>query len=225
MTEQLASAKAVSSTELADVKAAFEREKARADAAARELAAATEQLLVARAGAAAHASEIRTALDSEKEQADAAQRELETAQQQIGVRQRGAGNVGLAEQPGSIGRSGQAPAGQFAARSQEAARILNAAVAPSGDAGELNLASLPPGPERRLIERAAALIKDRDISAARLLLERAAQSGNRIALFMLAQTHDAKLLSEWRVVGLAGDQARAEELYRRASEPVSAPSR
>ena len=238
VTEQLASAKAVSSRELANVKAAVEREKARADAAARDLAAAADQVAAARARASKEVADAKAArdqekagadamtrdiakvveklsaakataaaLDREKERADAAQHELEAMRQQIATRQRGAGDVASAEQPGSIERSRQTPAGKFAARSPEAALTPNATLAPSGDAGELDLASLPPGPERRLIERAAALIKDRDISAARLLLERAAQSGNRVALFTLAQTYDAKMLSERRVVGVAGDQA------------------
>ena len=211
------SAEARASKEAADAKAARDQEKARADAMTRDIAEVVEQLSAAKATAAA--------LDREKERADAAQRELEAARQQIAARQRGAGDIARAEQPGSIGWSGQVPVGQLAARSPEAARSPNATLAPSGDAGELDLASLPPGPERRLIERAAALIKDRDISAARLLLERAAQSGNRVALFTLAQTYDAKMLSEWRVVGVAGDQARAAELYRRASGAVSAASR
>jgi hypothetical protein len=256
MTEQLASAKAASSAELANVKGAVEREKARADAAARNLIAAADQVAAARARASKEAADAKAArdqekaradamerdiarvveqlsatkataaaLDRERERADAAQRELETVQQQIAARQRVAGDVARAEQPGSIGRSAQAPVEQFAALSAEAARTPNATIAPSGDAGEQTLASLPPGPGRRLIERAAALINDRDISAARLLLERAAQSGNRVALFMLAQTYDAKMLSEWQVVGVAGDQARAAEFYRRASGAVSAASR
>jgi hypothetical protein len=73
--------------------------------------------------------------------------------------------------------------------------------------------------EMRLLERAEALLARRDISAARLILERAAESGSRRALFLLARSYDPRVLEELQVFGISGDEAKARELYARAAEP------
>jgi hypothetical protein len=70
--------------------------------------------------------------------------------------------------------------------------------------------------EQRLIERAETLLKMSDISGARLILERAMSAGSARAAYLLAQTYDPRVLDEWRVVGLKGDPAKAQELYARA---------
>jgi hypothetical protein len=70
--------------------------------------------------------------------------------------------------------------------------------------------------EKQLIERALTLIGSRDISGARLVLERAAAQGSKRAIYLLAQTYDPKALKAWAVIGLPGDQAMADVLYRKA---------
>jgi TPR repeat protein len=70
--------------------------------------------------------------------------------------------------------------------------------------------------EQRLIDRAEALLKLYDISGARLILDRAVSAGSARAAYLLAQTYDPRVLDEWRVVGIKGDPAKAEELYARA---------
>ena len=64
--------------------------------------------------------------------------------------------------------------------------------------------------------RAARLIALADISAARLVLERAASSGDPRAIFALAETYDPHVLSAWRVRGVKSDRDRAKTLYGQA---------
>lgn len=70
--------------------------------------------------------------------------------------------------------------------------------------------------QRRLLARAHQLVGQRNISAARSMLERAAGGGNVQALFALAETYDPNILSVWGTVGTQGDVARARELYAKA---------
>ena len=70
----------------------------------------------------------------------------------------------------------------------------------------------------RLISRGLELIRDGDISGARLVLERALSSGDGRAAFLLGQTFDPHMLTEWQARGIKGDTARARELYERASQ-------
>ena len=70
--------------------------------------------------------------------------------------------------------------------------------------------------EQALVQRAEALLQLRDISSARLLLERAAEAGNPRALLLIAQSYDPDVLDGWRVRGIRGDIAKANEWYARA---------
>lgn len=68
----------------------------------------------------------------------------------------------------------------------------------------------------RLIARAGALLGQGDISSARAMLERAAETGSARASFMLAETYDPGILSAWGTYGTRGEVTRARELYARA---------
>jgi hypothetical protein len=68
----------------------------------------------------------------------------------------------------------------------------------------------------RLIARAGALLGQGNIGAARIVLERAAESGNARASFMLAETYDPGVLSAWGTYGTRGEAAKARELYAKA---------
>jgi hypothetical protein len=68
----------------------------------------------------------------------------------------------------------------------------------------------------RLIARAKLLIAQGDIGGARMVLERAAESGSAPAVFALAETYDAAVLSAWGTFGTHGDSARAQQLYAEA---------
>src|SRR5215204_3550472 len=70
--------------------------------------------------------------------------------------------------------------------------------------------------ERALLARATSLLKDGDISGARLILERALQAGSSRAAFQLAETYDPRQLSRWHAFGVRGDWDRAQALYLRA---------
>jgi hypothetical protein len=70
---------------------------------------------------------------------------------------------------------------------------------------------------RKLVERAEGLLKTRDIASARLLLERAARSGDGRANYLLAQSYDPAVLAQWQVVGgVSGDEAKAKAYYAAA---------
>ena len=68
----------------------------------------------------------------------------------------------------------------------------------------------------RLIARASALLGQRNIGAARIVLERVAETGNAKANFMLAETYDPAVLSAWGAFGTRGEAAKAREFYARA---------
>ena len=68
----------------------------------------------------------------------------------------------------------------------------------------------------RLLSRANLLISQGNIGAARIVLERASETGNGQALFALAETFDPVVLSAWGTLGTLGDATRAQELYAKA---------
>ncbi|MBS0525774.1 MAG: hypothetical protein JSS04_19250 [Proteobacteria bacterium] len=74
----------------------------------------------------------------------------------------------------------------------------------------------------RLMEQAHLLLDQGDIIAARSVLERAAESGNALALFLLAETYDPASLSAWGsfstwgIFGRRGNVTKAQELYAKA---------
>jgi hypothetical protein len=73
------------------------------------------------------------------------------------------------------------------------------------------------GPEvARLMVRARALLGQGNIGAARIVLERAAETGSAQASFMLAETYDPVILSAWGTYGTRGEASKARELYAKA---------
>lgn len=68
----------------------------------------------------------------------------------------------------------------------------------------------------RLIARASALLRQGDIGAARIVLERAAEAGSAQASFTLAETYDPVILSTWGTYGTRGDPTKAREFYANA---------
>jgi hypothetical protein len=70
----------------------------------------------------------------------------------------------------------------------------------------------------RLIKRGLEFIKDGDIAASRLVLRRAADSGNAQAALMLGATFDPNVLAELGVFGLTGDRATARLWYQKAMD-------
>ena len=63
----------------------------------------------------------------------------------------------------------------------------------------------------RLLARASALLGQGNIGAARIVLERAAETGSAQASFMLAETYDPVILSTWGTYGTRGEATKARE--------------
>ncbi|WP_342731498.1 hypothetical protein [Bradyrhizobium sp. B117] len=83
-------------------------------------------------------------------------------------------------------------------------------------AAAASAAARPLANEERLLARASALLRQADINGARGLLEYILGHGSAQAAFMLAETYDPHMLQSWDARGVAGDSAKARELYERA---------
>jgi hypothetical protein len=68
----------------------------------------------------------------------------------------------------------------------------------------------------RLVARASVLLGQGDIGSARIVLERAADTGSAQASFALAETYDPLVLRRWGAYGTLGDPGKARDLYARA---------
>jgi hypothetical protein len=64
--------------------------------------------------------------------------------------------------------------------------------------------------------RASTLLAQGNIGAARIVLERAAETSSARANFMLAETYDPVILSMWGTSGTRGEATKARELYAKA---------
>ena len=63
---------------------------------------------------------------------------------------------------------------------------------------------------------ARALLRQGNIGAARLVLERAVEMGSAQASFALAETYDPLVLAKWGTYGTRGDASKGQALYARA---------
>jgi hypothetical protein len=93
----------------------------------------------------------------------------------------------------------------------------------SADDKPATMAARPTAPEApgnpdapRLMARASLLLSQGDVGAARIVLDRAAETGSAPALFALAETYDPFILAAWRTFGTQGNAAKARELYAKA---------
>jgi hypothetical protein len=98
----------------------------------------------------------------------------------------------------------------------------NKPVMPAADK-PATVAARPTAPEAlgdpelaRLISRASLLLSQGNVGTARIVLERAAETGSAPALFALAETYDPATLAAWGTFGTQGDVAKARELYAKA---------
>ncbi|MGY3590481.1 chromosome segregation ATPase [Bradyrhizobium sp. USDA 4341] len=67
-----------------------------------------------------------------------------------------------------------------------------------------------------LVARASSLLRQGDVGAARLVLERAVEMGSAQASFALAETYDPLVLAKWGTYGTRSDATKAKALYARA---------
>jgi TPR repeat protein len=73
-----------------------------------------------------------------------------------------------------------------------------------------------------MMARGQGLLNAGDIGDARILFERLADAGVADGAFALAKAYDPDYLASNHVIGLAGDAAKAQALYRRAMQMGSA---
>lgn len=128
---------------------------------------------------------------------------------------------------------------QHAEAMQEAKRKLDAALRKTNAAlsspaqaegGVSSIARSLPAPAAReeedvMIRRAARAMGDGDVASARLLLTRAARSGDPRALFLLAQSYDPEALARRGLPARLGDAAKAAARYKEAAAKGYAPAR
>jgi hypothetical protein len=82
--------------------------------------------------------------------------------------------------------------------------------------GEIQLTPRDAAEVARLVARASVLLGQGDIGSARIVLERAAETGSAQASFTLAETYDPLILGKWGTYGTRGDAAMARDLYAKA---------
>jgi TPR repeat protein len=77
----------------------------------------------------------------------------------------------------------------------------------------------PLNPENSfLMERGRELLERGDIASARLLFQRLANAGIADAALALGATYDPRYLAQHNLIGVAGDETKAQHWYQRANE-------
>jgi len=89
-------------------------------------------------------------------------------------------------------------------------------IAASGARGNTQPKSEEAAAAAGLVARASALLRQGDIGAARIVLERAVDMGSAQASFSLAETYDPSILGKWGTFGTRGDAIKAQSLYAKA---------
>jgi hypothetical protein len=185
---------------------ALEEERARSAALASELA-------MARRGIETQVALLRKTGD------EAAQLKQAAENAAVGLRQSLQKEHDRVEAPARGLESTRHPTGAHTALE----RAANSQVAQVKQAAEAAAMERPAAAEardspdaKRLIARANALLGQGNISAARIVLERAAETGSAQASFMLAETYDPVILSTWGTYGTRGEATKARELYAKA---------
>jgi hypothetical protein len=228
------------------LQAALEQERMRADVAARETAnvkdeyrSLREQLDRDRSSTAAIFARLQEALDQEKWRGDAVARQLTATLDEVrilrsfedsrlapmmlqleGLGVRGPirpddeNRLALAQPMITGAIAAGASLEQARAEAQATPQVGN--VQSAEPQARAEVAPIAPSTDDRLVIRGEALFRQGDVSGARLLLQRAYESGNSRATFILAETFDPHVLSERGVIGIRSDAARARELYSQA---------
>lgn len=209
----------------------------------RQKTVALAQATAARQEQAANTAQHRQALDQERAQRTALAAELSAAQREIeaqAVQLRKAGNeadqlrrasestiVELQQRLQQERDRAAATARELASLRPATAGRATAEPAPASEGPKAPQAVAVAVPAvaaeprnspdaMRLLARASALLSQGDIGSARIVLERAAETGSARASFMLAETYDPRILSAWGTYGTRGEVTRARELYAKA---------
>jgi hypothetical protein len=99
--------------------------------------------------------------------------------------------------------------------SSQTAQVTQAAEAATSEQPAAEVSQSDPE-AAKLMVRARALLGQGNIGAARIVLERAAETGSAQASFMLAETYDPVILSAWGTYGTRGEATKAREFYAKA---------
>ena len=163
----------------------------------KKTAALTQEVGAARQAMTANAEQQRRALDEAQARAAALASELTGTRREIET---------------------QATQSQVAFERAANSQFAQATQAVEAEASKQPAAAVSQGrPEvARLMARASALLGQGNIGAARIVLERAAETGSAQASFALAETYDPAILSAWGTHGTRGDATKARELYAKA---------
>jgi hypothetical protein len=185
---------------------ALEEERARSAALASELAMARSEIekhvaLLRKTGDEAArlkesaenaTAELRQSLQKEHDGVEAPARGLESTRHPTGA-------------PIALERAANSQVAQVK-QAAKAAAMERPAAAEARDSPEAE----------RLIARANVLLGQGNISAARIVLEHAAETGSAQASFILAETYDPVILSRWGTYGTRGEATKAREHYAKA---------
>ena len=220
--------------ELNELQRALQQEHDKAEQLARELAAAWRALRSQATAMADNAaqdqqlSDLRQALQ-QVEASAAAYREMlaqERARNQDLQQQLAAGDASPGRRSNAAARLSETPGRKLAPTTEKQLAVLPANDKPMIPAENTpaTMAARPDGAGgtwrsgsgARLISRASLLLSQGNIGTARIVLERAAETGSAPALFALAETYDPTTLAAWGTFGTQGDVARARELYAKA---------
>ena len=184
------------------------------------------------------AAELRRSLLQERERVADLTRDLATTRRDLETKVALSSKAGEeVEQLRQVSKAATAELEQQRSRSAELARDLESAQRaigahsstkrPPGShidpmkqiaerAGAEPPGTIEQGEAARLMARASALLAQGSIGAARIVLDRAAETGSAEANFMLAETYDPIVLSKWGTYGTRGEATRARELYTKA---------
>jgi hypothetical protein len=152
------------------------------------LSKARDETVQLREAAEAKVAELGQSLQQERDKAAALARDLESARHVIEART-------------TLDRTANSPIGQT-----KPAAAKQPAAAETKDNP----------PVIRLMARASTLLGQDNISAARIVLKRAVETGSAEASFALAETYDPRVLSRWGAYRTRGDVSKARELYAKA---------
>ena len=197
----------------AELRKSLQRERERADRLEQALASAQHDVEMQ----AALAAKTREETARAKQAAESGSAELEKSLQQArdkGVRlERELTLVRSTKQESTVppGLTGQ-PAPDQQREAEAAAALATVGETRGGVQGN------PPDTAEvaRLMARASVLLGQGDIGSARIVLERAAETGSAQASFALAETYDPLVLPKWKTYGTRGDASKAQTLYAKA---------
>jgi tetratricopeptide (TPR) repeat protein len=218
--------------ELNEMQRALQQEHDKAEQLARELAAAWRALRSQATAMADNAaqdqqlSDLRQALQQVEASAAAYQDMLalerarnQDLQQQLAARGGASPDRGSNAAASLSATPGWTPTTdkQLALLPANGKPMIPAENTPATTAARPAVADVPGIPEApRLMARASLLLSQGNVGAARIVLERAAETGSAPALFALAETYDPATLAAWGTLGTQGDVTKARELYAKA---------